>query len=41
VDSQFAPLTGKIVAAVKQISDRPIRFLIDTHVHGDHTRFLW
>ena len=37
VDSQFAPLTDKIVAAIKQISDRPIRFLIDTHVHGDHT----
>jgi cyclase len=37
VDTQFAPLTGKIVAAVKQISSGPIRFVIDTHVHGDHT----
>jgi cyclase len=37
VDSQFAPLTPKIVAAVKQISDKPIRFLINTHVHPDHT----
>jgi len=37
VDSQFAPLTGKIVAAIKQISDKPIRFLINTHVHPDHT----
>src|SRR3954468_9754477 len=37
VDSQFAPLTEKIVAAVKQISNTPIRFLINTHVHGDHT----
>lgn len=37
VDSQFAPLTDKIVAAVKQISNAPIRFLINTHVHGDHT----
>jgi cyclase len=37
VDSQFAPLTEKIVAAIRQISDRPIRFLINTHVHGDHT----
>src|SRR2546422_10703594 len=37
VDSQFAPLTDKIIAAIKQISDRPIRFLIDTHVHGDDT----
>jgi cyclase len=37
VDSQFAPLTGKIIAAVKQISNEPIRFLINTHVHPDHT----
>jgi len=37
VDSQFAPLSEKIAAAIKQISDRPIRFLVDTHVHGDHT----
>jgi glyoxylase-like metal-dependent hydrolase (beta-lactamase superfamily II) len=37
VDSQFAPLTDKIVAAIRQISDRPIRFMVNTHVHGDHT----
>ena len=37
VDSQFAPLTDKIVAAVKQISDGRIKFLVNTHVHGDHT----
>jgi glyoxylase-like metal-dependent hydrolase (beta-lactamase superfamily II) len=37
VDAQFAPLTDKIVAAVKQITDRPIRYLVNTHVHGDHT----
>src|SRR5690348_15129329 len=37
VDSQFAPLTDKIVAAIKQVSNAPIRFLINTHVHGDHT----
>jgi len=37
VDSQFAPLSDKIVAAVKQISDGRIRFLVNTHVHGDHT----
>jgi glyoxylase-like metal-dependent hydrolase (beta-lactamase superfamily II) len=37
VDSQFAPLGDKIVAAIKQISDGRIRFLINTHVHGDHT----
>ena len=37
VDAEFAPLTDKIVAAVRQISPAPIRFLINTHVHGDHT----
>lgn len=37
VDSEFAPLTDKIVAAIRKISGEPIRFLINTHVHGDHT----
>jgi len=37
VDSQFAPLTDKIVAAIRKISDQPIRYLVDTHLHGDHT----
>jgi cyclase len=37
VDSQFAPLSDKIVAAIKGISNGNIRFLINTHVHGDHT----
>jgi cyclase len=37
VDGQFAPLTDKIVAAIKQVSDQPIRFLVNTHVHADHT----
>jgi glyoxylase-like metal-dependent hydrolase (beta-lactamase superfamily II) len=36
VDSQFAPLTDKLVAAVRKLSDRPIRFLVNTHLHGDH-----
>jgi cyclase len=37
VDDQFAPLSAKIAAAIKQISDQPIRFLVNTHVHPDHT----
>src|SRR5262249_43273099 len=37
VDSQFAPLSERIAAAIKQVSDGRIRFLINTHVHGDHT----
>jgi cyclase len=37
VDAQFAPLTEKIAAAVKPLSPGPIRYLVNTHVHGDHT----
>ncbi len=36
IDDQFAPLTPKITAAVNAISDKSIRFLINTHWHGDH-----
>ena len=35
--SQFAPLTEKITAAVAKLSDKPIRFVVNTHWHGDHT----
>jgi glyoxylase-like metal-dependent hydrolase (beta-lactamase superfamily II) len=37
VDAQFPQLTDKLVAAIKQISSGPIRFLVNTHVHADHT----
>lgn len=37
VDDQYAPLTPKIIAAIKKLSDQPIRFVINTHWHGDHT----
>jgi cyclase len=37
VDDQFAPLTDKIVAAIRTLSQGDIRFLVNTHVHGDHT----
>src|SRR5258705_12013242 len=37
VDSQFAPLHDKIRAAVAAISNQPVKYLIDTHYHGDHT----
>lgn len=37
VDSQFAPLTEKIVAAIHAISPAQIKFMVNTHVHGDHT----
>jgi cyclase len=37
VDTMFAPLADKIVAAIRTISKGPIRYIVDTHVHGDHT----
>lgn len=37
IDDQYAPLTDRIVAAIRELSDSEIRFLINTHVHGDHT----
>lgn len=37
VDGQYAQLTDKIVAAIRQVSDQPIRYLVNTHLHGDHT----
>lgn len=37
VDGEFAPLTDKILAAIAKISTTPPRFMINTHVHGDHT----
>src|SRR5258708_34643434 len=37
IDDQYAPLTPKIKAAVAAISDKPIRFVLNTHWHGDHT----
>ena len=36
VDTQFAPLSEKISAAVAELSDKPIRYIINTHYHGDH-----
>jgi len=37
VDSQFAPLHDKIKVAVAGLSSQPIRYLVNTHLHGDHT----
>jgi cyclase len=37
VDDQFAPLADKIRAALKGLTDKPLRFIINTHYHFDHT----
>jgi cyclase len=39
VDTEYAPLAGKIQAALKGIgiTDKPVRFVIDTHYHSDHS----
>src|SRR5579872_169730 len=37
VDAQYAQVTDKVVAAIRKISSEPIRFLVNTHVHIDHT----
>src|SRR5262245_21302134 len=36
IDDQFAPLTEKIKAALSKISEKPVKFVINTHFHGDH-----
>lgn len=37
IDDQYAPLAPKIEAALKSITDKPVRFILNTHYHGDHT----
>ncbi len=37
IDDQFAPLSDKIMAAIKTVTDKPVEFVLNTHHHGDHT----
>ncbi len=37
IDDQFAPLSAKIRTAVAALSKKPVRFVFNTHWHGDHT----
>ncbi len=37
IDDQFAPLTPRILEEIAKLSDAPVRFVVNTHWHGDHT----
>lgn len=37
VDNQFAPLTPKITAAIAALTPKPVKFVLNTHWHSDHT----
>ena len=37
VDTEYAQLSDKILAAIRKISDGPLRYIINTHYHADHT----
>jgi cyclase len=37
VDAQSAALTERLVAEIRKVSDQPLRFLVNTHIHADHT----
>jgi glyoxylase-like metal-dependent hydrolase (beta-lactamase superfamily II) len=37
VDTSYAPMAAKIMAAIRILSNMPIKYIINTHVHGDHT----
>ncbi len=37
IDDQFAKLSPKIMAAIETITDKPLAYLFNTHMHGDHT----
>jgi glyoxylase-like metal-dependent hydrolase (beta-lactamase superfamily II) len=37
IDTQFAPLSEKILNAIAKISDQPVSYIVNTHWHGDHT----
>ena len=37
IDDQFAPLSEKIINKLRSLSQKPVRFVVNTHHHGDHT----
>jgi len=36
IDDQLPPIANQLLAEIRKISDRPVRFVINTHYHGDH-----
>ena len=36
IDAQYAPLAAKLQAAIAELTDQPVKFLLNTHWHGDH-----
>src|SRR4249920_2868207 len=37
IDSMYAPMHQKIMNALAKISPQPVRYIVNTHLHGDHT----
>lgn len=41
IDTQYEQLSDKVLAAIRTLSDKPLRYIINTHHHGDHVRAMF